>query len=338
MTPLRVGMIGAGRMANVHAAHLRSLGRAAHIVAASSKSGERAAKLAGEWGGRGYADWRRMLDENKLDAVYICTPTTSHVEPALACVERGLHLFIEKPLALNLADAWRLVQAVEARRLIAVTALHWRYSEGYLRAQELIGGEPVALANMRWYWTRPPIRWMWSKEQAGGQIVDQNIHLVDVSAGLAGEIESVYAAYNYRQVNFEPEFDDWDGYAVTLRYKSGAVGSCAGTYALFPEIQLPPAADLCLRDRLVRVTDKGCTLYTPEGVQEWPNREPFHLGVNRAFVAAVQENNPAYVTTPLRLGLRATAAVLAANASAQSGAPVNLDDFINGFTPGQEQT
>ncbi len=328
-TNLRIGMIGAGRMAHVHAEHLINSDRDVEIVAVFSRTAEHANAAAAEWNARPYTDYRRLLDENELDAVYICTPTFIHVEIGLECAERGLHMFVEKPLDLDLALSQRLVDAVESRSLINVTAFHWRYTEAYHRAQELMGDEPIALVNLRWYWTRPPVRWMWDRILAGGQIVDQNIHLVDLSRGLAGEIDTVYAAYNRRQVNFDEGFDSWDGYAVTLRYMGGAVGNCAGTYGLFPEIQVGPAADFALRDRLVRLTIDGVTHYTPEGIQTWQNREPFHLGVNRAFIDAVRRNDMAKISTPLRSGLWTTAAALAANHSAESGEVVDLAAFVD---------
>ena len=330
---IRIGMFGAGRMAHIHAEHLRAIAPEAKIVAACSLSGERAREMAARWGGRAYTDYRRMLDETEMDAAYICTPTTTHAEIGLACVERGIHLFVEKPLDLDLAAARRLVDAAEAASVLALVAFHWRYTEGYQRAQELIDGAPVALVNLRWYWTRPPIHWMWRRDEAGGQIVDQNIHLLDLSRGLAGDVATVYAAYNERQVNFEADFDDWDGYALTLRYKRGAVGVCAGSYALFPEIQLGPAADFALRDRLVRVTDQGAHLYTPGGVQEWRNREPFHRSVNRAFIQALRTGDPSFIRTPLASGFRSTAVALAANHSAEMGRPVHMDEFIAGANP-----
>ncbi len=323
-------MFGAGRMAHIHAEHLRTVAPEARIVAACSRSGARAEKMAAAWSGRAYTDYRRMLDENELDVAYICTPTGFHAEIGLACVERGLHLFVEKPLDLNLALAHRLVEAAQERGVIALTAFHWRYSQGCLRARELIGDDPIALVNLRWYWTRPPIDWMWRRQEAGGQIVDQNIHLIDLSRALAGNVMTVYAAYNIRQVNFEADFDDWDGYAVTLQYARGAVGNCAGTYGLFPEIQLGPAADFALRDRLVRVTDKGVLHFTSAGVEEWPNDEPFHLGVNRAFVEAVRNHDPSRIDTTLYDGFRSTAVALAANRSAQLGQPIDMEAFIAG--------
>jgi predicted dehydrogenase len=226
---------------------------------------------------------------------------------------------------------------VAGRRLLAVTALQWRYSPAFQRARQLIGDEPVALVNLHWYWTRPPIQWMWDRANAGGQIVDQNIHLIDLSRALAGEVTSVYAAYNQRQTNFEPDFVNWDGYALTLRYATGAVGTCAGTYALFPEIQERPTADFCLRDRMVRVTDRNVSHFTPNGVETWENDEPLHRGINRTFIAALRTGDASGLITPLSEGLRSTAVALAANRSAETGHPVEMSHFLAAFA-GEEES
>ncbi len=325
---LRIGFIGAGRMANLHAG-LISDEPDVQIVAAADIDAVRASAFVAKWGGAAFTDHRAMLEQTPLDAIYICTPTTQHAAIGLDCLEFGVALYVEKPLDLDLRTARRFVEATEARHALAMTGFQWRYSEGYRRAEELIGDDPIALVNLRWYWTRPPIRWMWDRTLAGGQIVDQNIHLLDVGSGLAGEVTTVYAAYNERQANYEPEFTNWDGYALTLHFGKGAVGVCAGTYTLFPEIQLEPAADFALRDRLVRITDKRVQLYTPAGVETWQNTEPLHRGVNRAFIAAVRTGDRAYIRTPLRTGLLSTATVLAANHSAQAGAPVNVAAFLD---------
>lgn len=326
-SPVRIGLVGAGRMGNLHAGHLKTLGTA-QVVAACDIIPERAEHLAAVWNGRAYTDYREMLDRESLDAVYVCTPTDCHGQIALDCVERGLHLFVEKPLELDLALAGELVRRAEAAGVIATTAFHWRYSRGFQEAVRLVDGRPVALVNLRWYWTRPPIRWMWDRNRAGGQIVDQNIHLIDLSQALAGDIVTVYAAYNERQTNFDEGFHNWDGYAVTFHYRSGAVGLCAGTYALFPEIQAGPTADFALRDELIRVTDQGAARFTPRGVEEWRNQEPFHLGVNRAFIQAVRSRDPAHLHADLRTGLYSTAVTLAANRSAQTGHPVDVAEFL----------
>ncbi|MBE2236242.1 MAG: Gfo/Idh/MocA family oxidoreductase [Caldilineaceae bacterium] len=326
-TKIRVGFIGAGRMANLHA-NLIAKEPDVQIAAAADADAARSAAFVQKWGGVAFSDHRAMLEQARLDAVYICTPTTHHAAIGLDCLPYGVALYVEKPLDLDLHLARRFVEAADADQTLAMTGLQWRYSEAYRRAEELIGDEPIALVNLRWYWTRPPIRWMWDRALAGGQIVDQNIHLIDVGSALAGDITTVYAAYNEQQANHEPEFANWDGYALTMRFARGAVGVCAGAYALFPEIQFEPAADFTLRDCLVRITDKRVQRYTPSGVETWANTEPLHRGVNRAFIAAVRSGDRSHICTPLHNGLTSTAAVLAANRSAQTGAPINVAAFL----------
>lgn len=314
-------------MAHLHAGYAHAEPDVS-IVAACDHGSGRAADFTRLYGAAAYSDVDRMLDQHRLDAVYICSPTPTHAELGIRCAERGIHLFVEKPLDLDLAAAVRLRSVVDAHNLMAMTCFQWRYSAGYKRARDLIGDEAVALVALRWYWTRPPIAWMWDRERAGGQIVDQNIHLLDVAQGLAGPVEDVYAAYNERQVNFEPDFNNWDGYALAMHFKQGAVGSCVGTYALYLQIQERPSADFALRDRLVRVTDQEVILMTPEGVRSWQNQEPLHRGVNHAFLEALRRNEPALIETPLATGIHSTALTLAANRSAQTGRAVQLDQFI----------
>ncbi|MBI3958936.1 MAG: Gfo/Idh/MocA family oxidoreductase [Chloroflexi bacterium] len=324
---LRIGVIGAGRMGKSQTDLLWEMDGVA-VTAACDLLPERAQAMAAAWGGRAYTDYEQMLATEELDGVYVCTPTHLHGDPALAVVEAGVPLFLEKPVELDLAKAGRLLRASESRGVPVCVALHWRYTKGHEAAAWLMEDKPVAMVNLRWYWTRPPVRWMWEREKAGGQIVDQNIHLIDLAQSLVGEIESVFAFYNCQQTNFDEGFDNWDGYAVNFRHKSGAVGLCAGTYSLFPEIQVGPSADFALRDELIRVTNQGAARFSKEGVEEWQNEGPFRLGVNAAFIEAIRTGNPSAIRSDLAAGIRSTAAALAANHSAQTGEVVNLDDFI----------
>jgi predicted dehydrogenase len=324
---IHIAFVGAGRMAALHAEHLQHES-GVRIVGACDLRGDRTAAFCARFGGQVFPNHHALLAQTQPDAIYITTPTPTHAALGLDCLAAGAALFVEKPLDLDLAAAAKFVAAAEAQGTLALTAFQWRYTEAYRRAEDLIDRAPAALVTLRWYWTRPPLRWMWDRNLAGGQLVDQSIHLLDASRGLVGEIDKLYAAYNSRQVNHEPEFDNWDGYAVTLHFTGGAVGVSAGTYGLFPEIQEPPRVDIALRDRLVRVTDKGLLLFTPQGVEEWPNPEPLHRPLNRAFLAAVRHGDPSYIRTPLRSGLRSTAAALAGNESAARGAPVVVDEFL----------
>ncbi len=90
----------------------------------------------------------------------------------------------------------------------------------------------------------------------------------------------------------KPEFANWDGYALTLHFGHGAVGVCAGTYALFPEIQFEPAVDFCAARPAGAHHRQARAALHAGGVETWPNTEPLHRGVNRAFIAAVRTRRP----------------------------------------------
>src|SRR6266487_826448 len=109
---LRIGIIGIGWYAGKELIpKLRETG-SVEIVAIARRSADRLALAQQELNVReAYTDWREMLDKSALDAVVVCTPPNAHTEPTLAALERGLHVFVEKPMALASADAQRMVEA-----------------------------------------------------------------------------------------------------------------------------------------------------------------------------------------------------------------------------------
>ncbi len=329
---MRVGIIGAGRMATTHARELAQLG--VEIAAVSDLIPERAEAFAAQYGATVCPSDRALVAADRLDAVYITTPTRAHADQVVLAAERGLAVFVEKPLALSVADAARAARAVERGGVIACVGYHWRYTEAVARAEALLQDAPIALLVCRWYWTLPPIPWLRAKDQGGGQIVDQVTHLIDLAQHFGGPIQTAYAAYTLNTYTPQ-EFHNWDGSAITYRFARGAVGAVEGTYALFPQIQERPALDIITRERLLRITPEGLAVHTPGGVEAFPNTRPFYRGLNEAFVQAVQTGNPALVKTPIRAGLRSLAATLAANHSATTGQVVDLDAYIHTETGGE---
>lgn len=323
---MRVAIIGAGRMGHTHARELSALG--VEIGAVTDILPDRAEVMVKQYGGQAYASAQALLDQSDVAAVYITTPTRSHTDLVVAAAQAGRHIFVEKPLAFTLAEAERAAQAVERAGVISCVGYHWRYTEAVERAEALIAGQPIALIACRWYWTLPPIPWLRDKDLGGGQMVDQVTHLVDLARQFGGGIDTVYAAYTL-QTRTSQEFNNWDGYAVTLTFGSGAVGTVTGTYALFPQISERPHIDLALRERLLRITPEGLEVHTAQGIETFPNTRPFYRGLNEAFITAVREARPDMVKTPIRAGLRSLAATLAANRSAATGRPIHLATFIS---------
>jgi predicted dehydrogenase len=328
---VRIGLIGAGRMGNVHATCLKEIPQA-HIVAVADIVPARAHALAALWNATAYTDYRALLDREQLDAVYICTPTNVHAEPACAVAERGLPFFIEKPLALTMRDAQRIARAAEQNKVLTCVGYHWRYTNAVIQAQEILAGRALTLTAAQWWWTLPPVLWLRDKELGGGQVVDQTTHLTDLCQLFGGDVTEVYAAYSHTAYS-DAEFHNWDAYALTFKHASGAVGSLRCTYALFKEIAEyePPRVDLVARELFLRITPTELTVITPQDRQTYRNEGTHHFGINRAFISAIEKHDAAYIRSSIPETRRSLALTLAANESAHIGQSIHLDDWLKSF-------
>ncbi len=108
---LRLGMIGAGWIAERHLQSLAEL-QGASVAAVSDLDRGRAERIAATVGAAVHDDWRAMLDQEQLDAVMVLTPPLAHREPLEAAVERGLPVYLEKPVARTHEDSRAIVDAV----------------------------------------------------------------------------------------------------------------------------------------------------------------------------------------------------------------------------------
>jgi predicted dehydrogenase len=164
---------------------------------------------------------------------------------------------------------------------------------------------------------------------SGGQIVEQATHLVDLMRYWAGEVETVHSLYTLRTLADEEEFRTWDANVVNLGFGSGAVGSLVSTYALFPGVPGNVRIDLVARELLIRFTYGDLEIHTPgESRTMKASVQPDEAAAS-AFINAVRTGDSSEVLAPLADANRTLAATLAANESARTGEPVNLDTFKN---------
>src|SRR5205085_2729648 len=121
---LRIGMIGAGTMAQDHAAALAEVA-GARLVAVADPLLERTQAMAARHDATAYADYRDLLDG--VEAVWICTPPFLHREQAETCAAAGKHLFVEKPLALTVADCRAIIAAARQHRVQLMVGQVFRF-------------------------------------------------------------------------------------------------------------------------------------------------------------------------------------------------------------------
>lgn len=168
---VRIGFIGAGGIANHHFNQLPGIARA-KLVAFSDVVEDRAKAAATRFGGRAYTDYRQMLDKEELDAVYVCLPPFAHGDPEHAVIDRGLALFVEKPLSTDLDVARKIADSIAEKSLITCVGYNWRYMDSTDRAKEILAGRRPALAIGYWIGGTPGVPWWRVKAQSGGQAVE----------------------------------------------------------------------------------------------------------------------------------------------------------------------
>jgi predicted dehydrogenase len=278
---LRIAIAGAGYIAGRHAGHLADLPDV-EVVAVADPQTERARQLADRVGARALADAVDLVHDPEVDALYLCVPPSAHGDLEIAALDRGLPLFIEKPLAVDVGTAERVAAAVAAAGVPVATGYHWRYLDTLERARELLDGRPPRLLLGAWLDKAPRTPWWGQQRLSGGQTVEQVTHLLDVARVLAGEVVSLHA--EGARGDGGPG-DILDVCTAALRFESGAVGSFSSTCVLHGghrigvEVFAPGLALTLTEDRLI--VDDGSGPVVHEPAVDAMARE------DRAFVDAV---------------------------------------------------
>jgi len=322
---LKVGMIGIGRMGNWHAAKLASL-EDVEIIATSTSPIETV--KFDQKKPKQYDNYEEMLENEELDIVYICTPTKSHVDIAKKVVNKKINLFLEKPIALNLKEAWELVQQVKQSKIICTVGYMYRYRNIVRKLKKLFENRPISLLNGHWYWTIPPVSHIKDKNIGGGPIVDQLTHLIDLCRLLGGEIKTVNAKYTLN-TRLDESFNNWDGYVINLEFERGSVASISGTLSLFETLGEQTmlenvVLDVSAKDLFARFTPKDLTIYTDGKMDIYQDNSG---EINEEFIRACRENEQSLIQSPIEDAMKTLAVTLAANHSHHTGNSVVMEEY-----------
>lgn len=227
----RIGFIGAGGIAHRHFGVLEQFEDVA-IVAVADVDLARATEAAARFGARAFDDAARMLEEVKLDALYICVPPFAHGEPERLAIEHRLPFFVEKPVALDSGTAEDVAAAVERLGLVTAVGYHWRYLDTVDEVRGLLARTPARLLSGYWLDSTPPPRWWWRKDMSGGQMLEQTTHLVDLARYLVGDVVRVYGQAGRVDRPDFPDLDVATTSTATLTFASGAIANFASTCLL----------------------------------------------------------------------------------------------------------
>jgi myo-inositol 2-dehydrogenase/D-chiro-inositol 1-dehydrogenase len=317
MPATRVGLVGAGGVAQRHARVLSDLPEV-QLVGVTDVVPEAARKLAAEHGAKAFPEVAALLAEG-LDAVYVCVPPFAHGPAERAVIQAGVPLFVEKPIEINLEKARETAQLIAQKGLLTGVGHHWRYSSVVERAREVLGDRPVRLVTGAWLDKVPPVAWWPRRDRSGGPVVEQAAHVLDLARHLAGEVTAVSAIGN----GTPPEVNgaDIDGAtAATLRFASGAVGTLAATCVLGWKQRA--GLEIYADGLALTITEEKLTVH--DGGGAWGmdvDPDAARIAVDRAFVEAVRGAGDD-VRVPYAEALRTHAVATAIAASVSIGRPV----------------
>lgn len=313
----RVGLVGAGFIAGRHVDALTAIDGVT-VAGIADPRGDRAEVLAARAGAAAYAHWADLLDVERLDALYVCVPPHAHGAVEEAAIDRGLPLFVEKPLAADLATAERLAGRIDAAGLRTAVGYHWRYLDTLEAARELLADAPARMVLGAWLDRAPRAAWWARQDGSGGQTVEQATHLFDVARVLVGEVDSGWATGSRSP---DGPGDILDVCTAALRFSTGAVGSFSSS-CLLPRAHrigielVAPGLGLWLTEHQLVVTDADGERTVDREV------DPF-LAEDRAFVAAVRGEGDD-VRTSYREALRTHRLAVAVATAAAEGGTVRL--------------
>jgi len=318
---LRVGLIGAGNIAQTH---LRAIAGTADVrlTAVCDVVEQRAREAAQNYGGKPYTDYRTMLEQEDLQALFICVPPDAHSTMEEEAAARGVHLLVEKPVTLTLEEARRKQAAIEQAGIIAAAGYCLRYSPLVDKVREWLGqGFQTVLAEARYWGGTPEAPWWPDYAKSGGQLVEQTTHVVDLLRFLVGEVAEVQAQYTRAAAPDDPAFTVPTAGSVSLRFTGGAVGTISTSCVVGA---FEAGVNLLGPDGAIRYTYGEASLIRGRNtVTEKPTGDMYAIQ-DRAFLKAVATGDTSLLRCTYADAVKTLALTLAANQSAAEGHPVNL--------------
>ena len=232
MAPLRIGFVGAGRMGRLHA---RLLAPRAVLTAVADVNTERAHELAAAYNARPYRDYRQMISQEELDAIFILTPPDVRFEPIQLACEYETPVFVEKPPARTREDAERIATMLDAAGIINSVGFMYRWMQVIARAKDLLqdhtlfGVTSIFVCGVALDPAQPT--WTFLQDHAGGPLLEQAIHSIDMLRYLAGDIVETRALGGNPILPKREDFTIEDSHALSFRFESEAVGTHLHSWA-----------------------------------------------------------------------------------------------------------
>jgi predicted dehydrogenase len=222
---VRLASIGVGMIGQVHAKVAARMKECEYVAICDTDPSQE--QRARDLGVKFYTDYRKMIEKEKLDGVIISLPNELHAPVGSACAERGLHLFVEKPIASTVEEAEKLIASTRNNAVHLLIGHHRRFNPMVVATREMIrNGElgDIVGISILWCMYKPSEYFVvgpWRKRKGGGPVLINMIHEIDILRYCCGEIRRVYADLSNKTRGFEVE----DTVSVSVRFIDGTLAS-----------------------------------------------------------------------------------------------------------------
>ncbi|MBR4000475.1 MAG: Gfo/Idh/MocA family oxidoreductase [Clostridia bacterium] len=347
----KLAIIGCGGIGSYHLGHFLGFKDIVELAGFCDLIPERAQSFVEKAGcGKAFTNYVEMYDEIQPDMVFICVPPYCHGEIEFETIKRGIHFFVEKPLALDLNLAREIRDAAEAKGLITASGFQCRYSNLVEPNVEFCKNNEIVFIDCTRIGGVPGVFWWRDKDLSGGQAVEQTIHQFDIIRYVFGEPEEVCS---YATRGFVKEWDNYntDDCSVTIvKFKNGTIGTIStgdyatsgnsfdskiifsgrdkraelkilGTFEVFGEAPAAPKEGeggfVIKGDGALGAASKDTTLYRQDG----------DAGIlcDRTFIEAVISGDGSGIRSSYRDAFKSVAFTMACNESMATGKPVKVE-------------
>lgn len=339
---IRTAIIGTGIMGTAVAQVLAREPRV-QLVAACNRSEASLKALQKSHTLKAYTDYKEMLDAERPDAVFIATPDWAHFAPVMDCLERGIHVFVEKPLTTDVEEAAAIVRKVAETGLKLQVSYNHRwlapYHLTYTKIQSGEIGRPLVGYARKSNPITVPTKMLASWAKDSSPMWFQSSHDIDLMLWWFDDEPVEVTCTGVKSVlKGKYGWDTWDALQGQLRFKQGGVATFEAAW-IYPEghPSMPDSFMSVVGERghlQVDRKDEAVEMSSEEGFS-WPrsflNAKVFDRWVGafpssiESFIDAIEHDREPYVTA--RDGWRATAVLDAFHRAADSREVVKLDDM-----------
>jgi len=331
---IRVGLVGTGRIGQIHAQNLMRNPRA-QLVAITDLNLQAARDCSQKLGGVKVADdFSDLIHNHDIQAVVICSSTNTHANFCLASAALNKHIFCEKPIDADLRRIDAVAHAVENHGVKMMVGFNRRFDPNHQRIKEALMSEEIGTPHLLHIISRdpapPPMEYL---QVSGGMFFDMTIHDFDMARFLLGDVVELYAAAAVR-VNPEiAEIGDVDTAIITLKFAQGCLGTIDNSrracYGYDQRVEVFGSEGMLSSQNhfpheVTVSNDRGVTRGLPKHFFLDRYQTSYEVEID-AFLRCIQEQWP----TPVSIydGRVPVVMARAARLSLAENRPVRLDEF-----------